>query len=112
MIGRELGGGGVMTGQVVRGGIGWAWASGGLRKRSEAECGAYAVLGGSGWLFSKGGERASMVALPQPAANGSLCGGGSELGSRSDDGVRLCGAASVGLGRRAGCANGAIGGRC
>ena len=57
--------------------------------------------------MSKGGERASSVALPQPAANGSLCGGGSELGGRGDDGVWLCGAASVGLGRRAGCANGA-----
>jgi len=32
--------------------------------------------------MSKGGERASMVALPQPAANGSLCGCGSELGGR------------------------------
>ncbi len=27
---------GVMTGQAVRGGIGWAWALGGLRKRSGA----------------------------------------------------------------------------
>ena len=29
-----------------------------------------------GLAMSKGGERASMVALTQPTANGSLCGGG------------------------------------
>ena len=38
-----------------------------------------------------------------------ICGGGSELGGRGDDRVRLCGVVSVGLGLglRAGCANGA-----
>ena len=36
-----------------------------------------------------------------------ICGGGSEPGGRGDDGVRQYGAASVGLGRWAGCANGA-----
>ena len=50
--------------------------------------------------MSKGGKRASMVALPQPAANGSLCGGRSELGGRDDDGVRLGGVASGGLRKR------------
>ena len=52
-----------------------------LRKRSEAEssaCGVVCV----GLVMSKGGKRASMVALPQPAANGSLCGCGSWLGGR------------------------------
>ena len=36
-----------------------------------------------------------------------FAGGGSKLDGRGDDGVRLCGVASVGLGGRAGCANGA-----
>ena len=36
-----------------------------------------------------------------------FAGVGRELGGRGDDGVRQCGAASVGLGRRASCANGA-----
>ena len=36
-----------------------------------------------------------------------FAGARSKPGGRSDDGVRLCGAASVGLGRWAGCANGA-----
>ena len=52
-----------------------------LRKRSEAECSACRV-GWAGLVMSKGGKRASMVALPQPAANGSLCGCGSWLGGR------------------------------
>jgi len=51
-----------------------------LRKRSEAECSACRV-GWAGLVMSKGGKRASMVALPQPAANGSLCGCGSIAGS-------------------------------
>ena len=56
-----------------------------LRKRSEAECSACRV-GWAGLVMSKGGKRASMVALPQPAANGSLCGCGSWLGGWGDDG--------------------------
>ena len=57
-----------------------AFVLGRLRKRSEAECGACGV-GCVGLIMSKGGKRASMVALPQPAANGSLCGCGSIAGS-------------------------------
>ena len=61
-----------------------ARAPGWLRKRSEAECGAFLrwLVLGVGLVMSKGGKRASMVALPQPAANGSLCGCGSWLGCR------------------------------
>ena len=88
VVGRELGGwgnDGVRLGGVVSVELG---RLAGLRKRSEAECGGVQRFCGFGWVglaMSKGGERASMVALPQPAANGSLCGGGSELGGRGDD---------------------------
>ena len=44
---------------------------------------------GVGWVglaVSKGGKRASMVALPQPAANESIYGDGSELAVRGDGG--------------------------
>ena len=81
---------GMMTGRAVRGGVGWLGRLAGLRKRSEAECGACG-FGRVGLSMSKGGERASMVALPQPAANGSLCGGGSELGGWGDDGSGCAG---------------------
>ena len=48
--------------------------------------------------MSKGGERASMVALPQPAANGSLFGGGLELDGRGDDGSDSAGRHRLGWG--------------
>jgi hypothetical protein len=48
--GSKLDGRGDDGGQVVRGCVDWAWGSGGLRKRSEAECCASVVLGVSGWL--------------------------------------------------------------
>ena len=44
-----------MTGQAVRGGIGWAWTSGRLGKRSEAESCACEV-GWVGLAMSKGGR--------------------------------------------------------
>ena len=58
-------------------------------------------LCGFGWVglaMSKGGERASSVALPQPAANRSLCGFGSELGHRGNDGSGCAGLCRLGLG--------------
>ncbi len=39
-----------LGGQAVRGGIGWAWTSGGLRKRSEAESSALLICFVCGYL--------------------------------------------------------------
>jgi len=55
--------------------------------------------------MSKGGERASSVALPQPAANGAFAGAGRSRVAGVM--VGLGGVVSAGLGRRAGRANGA-----
>ncbi len=46
---------GVRSGQAVRGCVGWAWASGRVRKRSEAECGA--CMDGGCWLSADARDR-------------------------------------------------------
>jgi len=85
--------------RAVRASVSWPARLAGLRKRSEAECGASGI-GYVGLVMSKGGERANMVAIPQPAANGSLCGGGSELGGRGVLGCVVWAWASGGLRKR------------
>ncbi len=73
---------GVMTGSdcagLCRSGLGVGQVAQTERSGVRRFCGVVCV----GLVMSKGGKRASMVALPQPAANGSLCGCGSWLGGR------------------------------
>ena len=90
---------GVMTGSGCAGLCRLGLGVGRVAQTERSGVRRFCGVGWVGLAMSKGGERASSVALPQPAANGSLCCGGSELDGRGDDGVRLCGAASVGLGR-------------
>ncbi len=72
---------GVMTGSdcagLCRSGLGVGQVAQTERSGVRRFCGVVCV----GLVMSKGGKRASMVALPQPAANGSLCGCGSIAGS-------------------------------
>ena len=86
---------------VVSVGLGrWAGCANGA-KRSAALLWSWV-----GWVGYEQRQRESQQCCSSATCGEwSLCGGGSELGGRGDDGVRQCGAASVGLGRPAGCAN-------